>query len=137
MHGALSSPHDLVPHTMLSPRAIVCISSKPKLISQLLLDISATGSGNMLIMVWLWYFRIANIHTNTSYGMNEPNPQTQQDPLYSVIDDQDSAHYTELPGSTHMPYYQEIQTDRVAAATAYEIPVQGMAKAGQQPGGPG
>lgn len=65
--------------------------------------------------------------------VNVANPQTQEDPLYSVIDSQDIARYTEPPRGNHV-----IQTDRAAAATAYEIPVRALPKAGprqQQEGG--
>lgn len=58
------------------------------------------------------------------------NPQTQEDPLYSVLDGPDTPHYTEPLRGNHVPYYQEIQTDGAAAATAYEIPVRALAKAG-------
>ena len=68
------------------------------------------------------------MQTNTSYSVNQANQQAHQhDPLYAVIDDQ-----TEPPRGTHMPYYQEIQIDKMAAATVYE---RALANAGQQPGG--
>ena len=84
------------------------------------------------------YSRIRNVNlqTNASYStVNEANHQAQQDPLYAMIDDQDSAHYTEPPRDTHLPYYQEIQTDGKAAATAYKIPAGALVSVHQQPGG--
>jgi hypothetical protein len=70
---------------------------------------------------------------NASYSVNGANSQPQDDPLYSVIG---SAHYTELPSrSNPMPYYQEIQTDRVAPATTYDIPAKALPESGPKEDG--
>ena len=94
-----------------------------------------TSSGKFVYHIIYSCIRDVNLQTNASYSVNQANHQAQQDPLYAVIDDQDSAHYTEPPRGTHLPYYQEIQTDGMEAATAFKIPARALVSAHQQPGG--
>ena len=65
--------------------------------------------------------------TNVAYvSTTSANPQSQEDPLYSVLDNPVHGGYTQQPPALppdRVPYYQEIESDRAPAPYDTLIPM--------------